>query len=197
MKLPEQFIEEYRQLTGETDRSKFICAHKIGKGWDDYGEKITMTMADEQGWDEPNYKKAYTWFIESVAGSVKSNVNEIYTHSRIYKNVLKPELDIEHNAFTYCQWDSLLRNIKKSKGIVDADIFAERIEWMYSEAEKHYGEFPSTRNINAEYKRNGYKKEWEVLWGKLVKLAKQLRKLDETPNLLRGALHEIEKVELD
>jgi len=49
MKLPEIFIEEYRQLTGETDRSKFACARKQGVGWDDMGEYITMTLADENG----------------------------------------------------------------------------------------------------------------------------------------------------
>ena len=179
MKLPENYIEELRQLTGETDVTKIACARKIGMFWDEFGEAITMSMADDEGWDEPNYKKAHTWFIESTAGSVKSNVNEIYTHARIYKNVLKPKRDKKHDAFTYGQWESLLRNIKKSKGIVDEDIFNERIEWMYTEADKHYGEFPSTRNINAEYKKNGHHSQEAIHWKKIVYQAKEIEKIGQ------------------
>lgn len=196
MKLPENYIEELRQLTGETDRTKIACARKIGKFWDDFGEAITMSMADDEGWDKPDYKKSHTWFIESTAGSVKSNVNEIYTHARIYKNVLKPKRDKKHDTFTYSQWDSLLRNIKKSKGIVDEDIFSERIEWMYTEAEKHFGEFPSTRNINAHYKKNGDVPEWLIIWKQIVRLTKKLKALADTPNYLRGAIYNVLKVKV-
>jgi len=123
-------------------------------------------------------------------------VNEIYTHARIYKNVLKPKLDKKHDVFTYGQWDSLLRNIKKSKGIVDEDIFSERIEWMYTEADKHYGEFPSTRNINAFYKKNGDIPEWLVVWKQIVRLIKKLKAIDDAPGYLRGAVYNVLRVKI-
>ncbi len=195
MKLPENYIEELRQLTGETDKTKIACARKIGQFWDDFGEAITMSMADDEGWDKPNYKKAHTWFIESTAGSVKSNVNEIYTHARVYKNVIKFRFDEEH-PFTYGQWDSLLRNIKKDKGIADIKEFDKRIEWMYTEADKHYGEFPSTRNINAHYKKNGDVPEWLVVWKQIVRLTKKLKAIGDTPNYLRGAIYNVLKVKV-
>jgi len=119
-------------------------------------------------------KQAHRKYIESIAGSVKASVSAMYTHSRIGRNVIAPGLHSKHDIFSYGQWESLLRNIKKEKGLCDIDVLSERIEWMYSEADKHFGEFPSTRDINNYYKKNGDKQEWELLWANIVRNARKL-----------------------
>ena len=104
---------------------------------------------------------------------------------------------MENEVVTFSAWLCLMRNAQKEKGLVPYELMVERIDWYYSEADKHGGQFPSTRDITEHYKKNGVKKEWEQLWKSVVRLAKKLKELDDTPNLLRQALYEILRVELD
>ena len=57
------------------------------------------------------------------------------------------------------------------------------------------GQFPSVRDIDRHYKKNGDIPLWKIIWRKIVRLAKQLLKLDDTPNTLRQAIFEILKTE--
>ena len=71
----------------------------------------------------------------------------------------------------------MLRNIKKRRGLVDIDVLSKRIEWMYSEADSHSGELPSTRDINDYYKKNGDKTEEQIHWRTIVNKAKKIEKI--------------------
>lgn len=176
LKLSEDFIEKVRQYSGAEDSAKMATAFEIGSHWETHSEAYTMAIADNEGLDKPDYKKAHRTFIESIAASVKASVSAMYTHSRIYRNVIARGLDKEHEVFSYGQWESLLRNIKKEKGLVPLSELSKRIEWMYEESEAgyHSGEFPSTRDIDAEYRKNGHKQEWELLWANIVRNARKL-----------------------
>ena len=184
MKLPDSFIEVIRQYAGAEDSAKMNTAQLMSEFWLEYGTAIEHQDKDKK------------WFIESTAAQVSMSPSSMYNRLRVGDNWIARGYYKRHDDISFGAALSLLRNAETKDGLVEKEVLDKRVEWYYSIFDK-YGAPPSVRDIDKEYKKNGHLKEWEVLWGKLVRLAKQLRKLDETPNLLRGALHEIEKVELD
>lgn len=178
LNLPEDVTERWRQRQGTTDKAKIELAEDFGSYWETHKEAITTRLADEGDWDKLDYRKAHRIYVESAAGSIKASASEMYSHSRLYRNVFSRKLHEIHDVFSYGQWDSLLRNIKQEKGLVDSDELQARIKWMYSEADKHSGELPSTRDIDNYYKQNSDIPEDMIYWKRIVNNAKSMSKLN-------------------
>ena len=168
--LPEDFVEMLRQYSSSEDSAKMATARLVYEFWEEGKLAITEHLRIPE-------KQAHRKYIESIAGSVKASVSAMYTHSRIGRNVISRGLHLEHDVFSYGQWESLLRNIEKEKGLVDVDALSKRIEWMYTEADNHSGELPSTRDINDYYKKNGDKTEEQIHWRTIVNKAKKIEKI--------------------
>jgi len=172
LNLPESFVEKLRQYSGTEDDAKMATAKLVYEFWEEGKLAITAHL------DIPE-KQAHKKYIESISASVKSSVSAMYTHSRIGRNVISRGLHLEHDVFSYGQWESLLRNIKKEKGIIPLSELSKRIDWMYDTAEKFAGEFPSTRDINDYYKKNGLKDAWELCKEAIIRNAKKYMKLEK------------------
>lgn len=192
IKLPEDFVEMLRQYSGAEHDAMMATASLVYEFWEEGKLAIVAHLRIPE-------KSAHRKYIESIAGSVKASVSAMYTHSRIGRNIIARGLHLEHDVFSYGQWESLLRNIKKERGLVDGEVLFKRIEWMYSEADNHSGELPSTRDINNYYKKNGHKQEWELLWANIVRNAKKI--LDASPpeylDCIAGEIVDLDKEIID
>ena len=104
----------------------------------------------------------------------------------------------ENENISYQKWVCLMVNAKKGEdGLILKEVLEERIEWCQEEAVKYGGQPPSVPDIQNQYRKNGEQPEWKILWRSIVRLTRKLKKLADTPNLLRMAIYHVLKVELD
>ena len=185
MRLPDDLINEMLQYAGEESSAQFKSAAVLVKGWDTYGQAIIFNYADEHGLDQPDEGKAHNWYIEALAASVQMGVSTAYNHMRVGRNWLMRGYDVIHDVISYSEVIELMRNTGH-RGLIPDDILDSRIEWYYDVTEK-FGKPPSPRDIQKHYKKNGSKKEWELLWANIVRNAREMKSI-EHPNLYDGAL---------
>jgi hypothetical protein len=172
LKLPEELVEMVRQYSGAEDSAKMKTSRLIAEFWQEGGEAIAHHLKITE-------KSAHKKFIESLAGSVKVSPSSLYNRSRVGRNVVMRGYSGKHDIFTFGQWLSLLRNLPSEKGLVSDEDLTERIEWMYTEAENHGGEFPSVRDIESHSKQNGHKPEDQIYWKRIVTNARKMVALND------------------
>jgi len=201
MKLPDVIIDRMTQRAEDESASKMATTREMGIIWDECKFALASELAKENKWNEPNMGKTRTWYIESMCASVAKLAHKSgYNRMRVWDQVLSRKLDVkfdEGEVLSFTDYLYLLQNLKKDKrGLIPEEKIKERTDWYFAELEK-YGKPPGTRDIEKHVKKNGAQPEWKILWRSIVRLAKKLKKLDDTPNLLRMAIYHILKVELD
>jgi len=185
--LPDEYIELVRQSVDEEGDKKMNTAEKLWRGWEEYGEIITMNHAEEFDLDKPNEGKARGWMIESLAGSIATvSPNTLYNRMRVGRNWIARGLYEKHPVISYSVCMLLMRNLKKKDGLVPEEELQARVEWYYD------NNFPTTRTIEDYIKGNGHKKEWEIVAKQLYNKAKKLKETD-APNTWRAAISSVIK----
>ena len=189
MRLPDEIIERLIQRADDESTSKIATTREMGIIWEELKYGLGHELAKENDWDEPQMDKTRTWYIESVCASVAKIAHKSgYNRMRVWDQVLSRKLDQKYDeggVLSFSDYLFLLQNLKKDKrGLVPEEKIKERIDWYFDEFEK-YGKPPGTRDIEKHSKKNGEKEEWELLLEKIIKIAKQLVKIEDVPKKLR------------
>ena len=198
--LSEDVVDRVIALVGREDEQKFATSKEVSDIWLELGEGIIERMAKKEGWSDKEAEgRAHRKFLSSLAAHVGLGYQTMLNRQKIGDSVIaRGYLGGANEDVSYSKWVCLHANAEKGEdGLILKEVLDKRLEWFHTTADKFGGQPPSVLDIQKEFRQNGKDAEWLVLWNQLVRTAKKLKKLDETPNLLRGALHEIEKVELD
>ena len=198
--IPEQAVDELRACVEREDTDKFATCRKISGLWAELGAGITYEKGKEEGWKPQEAKgKAHRWFLSSLAANVGLGYQSMLNRQRVGDSVIeRGYLGGENENVSYQKWVCLHVNAEKGlDGLILMEILEERIAWYQETADNNSGQPPSVLDIQKQYRKNGEQPEWKLLWKQIVRIAKKLKELDETPNLLRQALFEILKVELN
>jgi hypothetical protein len=91
---------------------------------------------------------------------------------------------------SYQKWVCLHANAEKGEdGLILKSVLDDRLEWFHDIADKFGGQPPSVLDIQNEFRKNGEQPEWKVVAKKLYNVAKKLKKVADTPNTWRLAIH--------
>ena len=192
MKLPDVIIERLIQRADDESSSKLATAREMGAIWEELKHGLVAELAVENKWDEPNMGKTRTWYIESVCASVAKIAHKSgYNRMRVWDQVLSRKLDEKYDegeVLSFSDYLFLLQNLKKDKrGLIPEEKIKERVDWYFEEFEK-YGKPPGTRDIEKHSQINGEKPEWLLLWKKIIRIAKQMSKLEKIPKALQAII---------
>ena len=188
MKLPESFIEELRALVSSEDANKFKTCEFVSNAWEELGEIITLERAKEEGWKEGEAKgKAHRWFLASIAAHVGLGYQTMNNRQRVGDNVIKRGyLGGENESISYQGWVSLLTNAEKNEdGLILREVLEDRIAWYQETADNNQGQPPSVLDIQNKYRKNGEDPEWLLVWKRIIRIAKNLLKIEKIPAPLK------------
>ena len=138
-------------------------------------------MAKKEGWKEGEAKgRAHRKFLSSLAAHCGLGYQSMNNRQRVGDNFIKRGLTGgENENISYQKFVALLANAEKDDtGLVQVAVLEERIKWVQEQTDKFSGQVPSVLDIQQQYRKNGHREEWELLWANIVCNAKKLSELD-------------------
>ena len=186
VRVPEVFVEKVRARVDMEDTDIFETCRLLAIGWEEMGDLLTEDKASEMGWKEgEKRRKAHAWFIESLSAEINKSPASMYDRKRVGVNILLRGLRQENMSYSVCT--ELLRNCNSTADqIISEEEVKERIDWFNGETDKFAGKPPSPRDIKKHFRRNGERKEWEILLQAVERNAKELNQSEGAPIRLRG-----------
>ena len=198
--LSEQMVDRIRACVEKEDNDKFATCWETHVLWAEIGIAYINYWREKEGWKEQEAKgRAHRKFLSSLAANVGLGYQSMLNRQRVGDSVIaRGYLGGENELISYQKWVCLHVNAEKGRGgLILESVLDERLEWFHEETDKFGGQPPSVLDIQNKYRKNGLDPEWKLIWKRIVRQAKKLKKLDNTPNLLRMAIYHILKVELD
>ena len=198
--LSEEVVDRIRACVEREDNDKFATCKEVSDIWVGLGPAIIAGLAKKEGWKPQEAKgRAHKKFLSSLAAHAGLGYQSMLNRQKVGDNIIaRGYLGGQNENISYQKWVCLLANAEKGEdGLILREELDKRLKWFHDVADANFGQPPSVLDIQQQYRRNGKEPEWKLIWKSIVRKAKKLKELEETPNLLRQALFEILKVELD
>ena len=198
--IPDEARDRIRACVGSEDNMKFKTCWEVHVLWYEFGPGIIHYKMNEERWKPKEARgKAHTWFLASLAADAGLGSQSMRNREKVGSSIMaRGYHGGENESISYQKWVCLQVNAEKGlDGLILREVLEDRIAWYHSVADDNFGQPPSVLDIQNRYRKNGKDPEWLLLWKKVARLAKKLKELADTPNLLRMALYHILKVELD
>ena len=92
----------------------------------------------------------------------------------------------ENENISYQKWVCLHVNAEKGlDGLILREVLEDRIAWYQETADNNSGQPPSVLDIQNKYRKNGEDPEWLLAWKRIIRIAKNLLKIEEIPAPLK------------
>ena len=189
--VPEQAYDEVRACIAKEDNDKFATCRTISQWWSELGTGIIYEKGKEEGWTAQEAKgKAHKWFLSSFAANGGLGYQSMLNRQKVGDNIIyRGYLGGENENISYQSWVYMLMNAEKgSDGLVLQDVLEDRIAWFQETADNNEGQPPSVQDVQNKFQKEGEDPEWLLLWKRIIRVARKLMKLEDTPRALQAII---------
>lgn len=196
--IPEVARDKIRACIGSEDSMKFRTCEEVSALWAELGQGIIKEKGKDEGWKEGEAEgKAHRWFLSSLAADAGLGYQSMLNRQRVGDNIIaRGYYGGENESVSYQKFVSLMVNAEKDEnGLVLKSVLDERLEWFHNVADDNQGQPPSVLDIQNQFRKNGEKEEWEIIWGVVYRNCKRILDLTEVPTSKYKLAREIVEVE--
>ncbi len=189
--IPEQARDRIRACVGSEDSMKFKTCWEVHTLWFKLGPGIIASKMESEGWKPGEARgKAHRWFLSSLAADAGLGYQSMLNRERVGSSwMARGYHGGENENISYQKLVCLHANAEKGlDGLILKEVLEERIAWVQQVADENFGQPPSVLDIQKQYRKNGEKPEWLLLWKKIIRIAEKMLKLENVPEILKGTL---------
>ena len=192
--IPEDARDRIRACIGSEDTMKFKTCAEVSDLWAELKHGIIAKKMEMEGWQAKEAEgKSHRWFLASIAADAGLGYQSMLNRQRVGDAVIaRGYYGGENESVSYQKWVSLMVNAEKGEdGLIKTSVLEERLEWFHQVADDNYGQPPSVLDIQNQFRSNGEITEWLLIWKKIIRNAKKLLKVEDTPKKLQKIIQSL------
>ncbi len=196
--IPEVARDKIRACVGSEDSMKFKTCWEVHALWFELGSGIIASKMESEGWKPGEARgKAHRWFLSSLAADAGLGYQSMLNRERVGSSVMARGYHGGANEnISYQKWVCLHVNAEKGEdGLILKEVLEERIAWVQQVADDNSGQPPSVTDIQNQFRKNGEKKECEIIWGVIYRNCKKYLEAEDTDESKYKLAREIVEVE--
>ena len=189
--IPEDARDRIRACVGSEDEMKFRTSIETHNLWAELGTGIIYEKGKAEGWSAKEAPgRARKWFLSSLAADAGLSYQSMLNRLKVGDNVYdRGYLGGENENVQYQSWVYMLMNAERGDdGLVLREVLEDRIAWFQETADDNAGQRPSVQDVQNKFQKEGEDPEWLLLWKRIIRVARKLMKLEDTPKALQAII---------